>query len=84
MSYRLACGEQGDRIKAIAPVAGSILFVASLFTQHTGVFANPQNCSSGRPVPILHFHGTADQIVGYNGTYALNVKLYPGARESLQ
>ena len=52
LSHRLAC-EAGDLVAAIAPVAGVL-----------GVPA--ENCT-GRAVPVMHFHGTADFIVGYNG-----------------
>ncbi len=51
MSHRLAC-ELSDRIAAIAPVAGVL-----------GI----TQCAPARPVPVLHFHGTDDNIVGYNG-----------------
>jgi polyhydroxybutyrate depolymerase len=51
MCYRLAA-ELSDRIAAIAPVAGTL--------------AIPQ-CNPKRPVPVMHFHGTADRIVPFNG-----------------
>ncbi len=51
MCYRLAA-ELSDRIAAIAPVAGTIAIAHFL----------PK-----RPVPIVHFHGTADSIVAWNG-----------------
>jgi polyhydroxybutyrate depolymerase len=51
LCYRLA-SELADRIAAIAPVAGPM--------------ATP-TCAPSRPVPILHFHGTADEYVPYNG-----------------
>ena len=57
MSYRLAC-ELGDRIAAIAPVAG-------------GVAVQP--CLPGRPIPVLHFHGTADTLVPYLGLPAMGL-----------
>lgn len=49
MCYRLAA-ERADRIAAIAPVAG---VVAQRDPRPT------------RPVPVLHFHGTADRFVPY-------------------
>jgi polyhydroxybutyrate depolymerase len=51
MSHRLAC-EASDLFAAIAPVAGV-----------NGMAA----CTPLRPVPVLHFHGTADALVGYEG-----------------
>jgi polyhydroxybutyrate depolymerase len=54
MSYRLAC-ELSHRIAAIASVTGSM--TDSMRT----------NCHSVRPVPVLHFHGTTDPVVNYNG-----------------
>lgn len=49
MSYRLAC-EASDVFAAIAPVAAKV-----------GI----PDCTPARPVPVLHFHGTADSIVPY-------------------
>jgi polyhydroxybutyrate depolymerase len=51
MSYRLAC-ELSDRIAAIASVTGLQAFFP---------------CNPLRPVPIAHFHGTADPVVPYAG-----------------
>ena len=56
LSHRLAC-ELSDRIAAIAPVAG-VLGIA--------------NCTPSRAVPVVHFHGTADNVVPYNGNPAIN------------
>jgi polyhydroxybutyrate depolymerase len=53
MTYRLAC-ELSDRIAAVAVVAGSL-----------GV--EPATCTPSRAMPVLHFHGTADPVVPYNG-----------------
>jgi polyhydroxybutyrate depolymerase len=52
MANRLAC-DLSDRIAAIGSVSGTYLYA--------------ENCSPGRPVPIVAFHGTADQDVPYNG-----------------
>jgi polyhydroxybutyrate depolymerase len=54
MAYRLAC-ELSGQIAAIAPVSA---------TQAV------QTCRPERPVPLIHFHGTADQLNPYNGGYA--------------
>ena len=51
MAYRLAC-EAPDLIAAIAPVAGTIAL---------------ETCAPGRPVPVMHFHGTEDLFVDYEG-----------------
>jgi polyhydroxybutyrate depolymerase len=51
MSYRLAC-ELADRIAAIASVTGLQAFYP---------------CNPDRPVPVVQFHGTADQVVPYAG-----------------
>jgi polyhydroxybutyrate depolymerase len=51
MCYRLAA-ELSGRIAAIAPVAGTM---------------GPDDPKPDRPVPVLHFHGTADTLVPYDG-----------------
>jgi polyhydroxybutyrate depolymerase len=48
-SYRPAC-ELADQIAAVAPVAGRL---------------DLASCAPSRPVPIMHFHGTADTYVPY-------------------
>jgi polyhydroxybutyrate depolymerase len=50
-SYRLAC-ELSHRIAAIAPVGGQMLI---------------QSCRPSRAVPVLNFHGTADNCSRYQG-----------------
>lgn len=56
MCYRLAC-ELGDRIAAIASVAG---------TMTTGSLSA---CQPQRVIPVMHFHGTNDMVVFYNGGF---------------
>jgi polyhydroxybutyrate depolymerase len=51
LSHRLGC-ELADRIAAIAPVAG-VVGVAT--------------CAPSRPIAVMHFHGTADTLVPYDG-----------------
>jgi polyhydroxybutyrate depolymerase len=51
LSHRIGC-EMADRVAAVAPVAG----VNGMAT-----------CTPSRPMPIIHFHGTGDTIVPYNG-----------------
>jgi polyhydroxybutyrate depolymerase len=53
LSHRLAC-EASDLITAIAPASGTI-----------GIPLD--ECKPLRPVPVLHFHGTADPLVPYGG-----------------
>jgi polyhydroxybutyrate depolymerase len=50
-AYRLA-RERPARIAAVAPVAGALA---------------PEAGTGGRPVPILHFHGTADTFAPFSG-----------------
>lgn len=54
LSNRIGC-EMADRIAAIAPVAGVLGMPA---------------CTPSRPMPVIHFHGTADTLVPYNGNPA--------------
>jgi polyhydroxybutyrate depolymerase len=51
MAYRLA-SELSDRIAAIAPVAGPM---------------GTETCNPKRPVPVIHFHGTDDQVAPFKG-----------------
>jgi polyhydroxybutyrate depolymerase len=51
MAYRLA-SELSDRIAAIAPVAGPM---------------GTDTCSPKHPVPVIHFHGTADENAPFKG-----------------
>ncbi len=55
LSNRLACS-LGDRVAAIAPVAGTIL--------HRMI----ESLEPSRPVPVLYIHGTEDPVVGYDGS----------------
>ncbi len=55
MSFLLAC-QLSEKITAIASVTGSM-------TTETYNNSNPQH-----PTPILQIHGTADDVVPYNGT----------------
>jgi polyhydroxybutyrate depolymerase len=51
MSHRLAC-QLSDRIAAVAPVAGTLVY---------------QDCRPSRPMPVMAFHGTADPVLAYDG-----------------
>lgn len=59
MSYMLAV-KYSDRFAAIAPVAGSMIRIGL------------DGLKPSRAVPVLHFHGTQDPIVGYDGTDAIS------------
>lgn len=63
-SHRLAC-ELSDRIAAIAPVAGVI-----------GV----ESCMPGQPLPVVHYHGTDDGVVPYDGSESLG---FPSVEETI-
>jgi len=59
MCHRMAC-ERTDRIAAIASVAGTI--------------GSALQCSPSRPMPVIHFHGTADGTIAYSGNqYGMDV-----------
>ena len=51
LAYRLAA-ELSERIAAIAAIAGPMA---------------TETCSPSRPVPIIHFHGTADEFAPFEG-----------------
>ncbi len=70
MCYRLA-SEQSDRIAAIAPVAGTMVLPV---------------IEAKRPVSVLHFHGTEDHFVYYDGRLwrqARTIRL-PGVEETIR
>jgi polyhydroxybutyrate depolymerase len=52
MCYRLA-GEMSERIAAIAPIAGTLC---------------QDEVHLKRAIPVLHFHGTEDKLVPYDGS----------------
>ena len=60
MSYRLAC-ELDDRIRAVASVAGGM------------EEGQTQICSPNAPTPVMQIHGTADDVVLYNGTAFVSI-----------
>ncbi len=53
LSHRIGC-ELADTFAAIAPVAGVL-----------GI--PPAECTPSRPVPVMHFHGTDDPLVPFDG-----------------
>lgn len=58
LSYKLICS-LSQNVKAVGVVSGNI----SLNLQN--------NCSFSKGIPVLHFHGTSDSIVNYNGAFGL-------------
>ena len=62
MSYHLAC-ELSDRIAAIASVTGAM------------VATQEMNCPIERPIPLMQIHGTADDVVPYNGAPPLQASI---------
>ncbi|MCE9673595.1 hypothetical protein LY474_37905 [Myxococcus stipitatus] len=68
-AYRLAC-ERAGRFAAIAPVAGM-----------EGV----SPCAPSRPVPVLHVHGAADNVILAGGGDNIPFgRPYPSAEESVR
>jgi polyhydroxybutyrate depolymerase len=59
MSYRLAA-EASDIFPAVGVVAGTIGY--QMANGRSWNFGDPQ-----QPVSVIHFHGTDDQLVAYNG-----------------
>ena len=59
LSYKLAC-ELDHALTAIAVVTGNML----TFWQ--------DNCSAPDALPVMHFHGTADNVVAYNGSFGVS------------
>ncbi len=58
MTYKLACA-LSKPITAIAVVSGNM----AQFLENNCVIANG--------IPVMHFHGTADPLVNYNGTFGI-------------
>lgn len=59
MSYYFAC-QKADRVTAIASITGSM----------TELVLN--NCDPSEMVPALQMHGTADGVVGFNGSPSID------------
>lgn len=51
MTQRMAC-EANEKLRAVASVAGTLGSAI-------------ESCNPGRAIPVAHFHGTADETVGY-------------------
>lgn len=50
-SFKLAC-DMADTFAAVAPAGCAMVF---------------GECNPSRPIPIMHFHGTTDKMIPYNG-----------------
>jgi len=60
--------EMADRVAAVAPVAGSLLV----------------GCAPSRPIGVMHFHGTADPLVPYDGWFpGIPLQAFPSVPEVL-
>lgn len=65
MSYRLACS-RSDLFAGVVVLAGAM-------------WKDPGSCPAENPVSVLHVHGTEDETIPYEGTFA-----YPSARGSAE
>jgi polyhydroxybutyrate depolymerase len=63
LSHRIGC-EMADVVAAVAPVAG--------------VDGMP-TCTPSRPMPVMHFHGTLDPLVPWNGDPVLGFISVPSS-----
>jgi polyhydroxybutyrate depolymerase len=66
MSNLLGCNA-ADIVAAIGPVSGG--------------YSPAQECAPGRPVPVVGFHGTADQLIPYEGDAVTQGRLLMPAKE---
>jgi len=69
MSYRMACDHAGT--------------IASIATMEGATFRDQDDCSPAEPVHVLHIHGSADEVVLYEGG-CLGSDCYPGAVETVE
>jgi polyhydroxybutyrate depolymerase len=75
MSFRMAC-ERADVVAAIASLAGASV-------------ARPDDCRPSEPVAVLQIHGTADDVIRFDGGDLSDLiggsgsaRTYPGAHET--
>ncbi|WP_062466317.1 alpha/beta hydrolase family esterase [Demequina maris] len=68
MAYRLAC-DHADTLAAIVSIAGA-------------TYLDPQDCGPSEPVSVLEVHGTADEIIAFDGGANIDAA-YPSAPESV-
>jgi len=70
MSYRMAC-ERADLVAAVVSLAGA-------------TFAAPGDCAPSEPVSVAQVHGTADDVIKFDGGVAFDdsARPYPGAEQT--
>jgi polyhydroxybutyrate depolymerase len=64
MSYRMAC-DLSDKVAAIASLAGTM-------------WNDPSKCKPSQPVSVLEIHGTADEVVLWDGGSTSNDSIWDG------
>jgi polyhydroxybutyrate depolymerase len=69
MSYRMAC-DQAGLVAAIVSLAGA-------------TFADPADCAPSEPVSVAQIHGTADDVIRYEGG-GINDVAYPAAEKTAE
>jgi polyhydroxybutyrate depolymerase len=69
MSYRMAC-DQAGLVAAIVSLAGA-------------TFADPADCAPSEPVSVAQIHGTADDVIRYEGGGLTNGS-YPAAEKTAE
>ena len=71
MSYRLAC-DRAELVAAVVSLAGA-------------TFADPADCVPSEPVSVAQIHGTADDVIRYEGgPLAADHGPYPGAETTAE
>ncbi len=68
MAYRLAC-DHADTLAAIVSIAGA-------------TYLDPQDCTPSEPVSVVEVHGTADEIIVFDGGANIDAA-YPSAPGSV-
>jgi polyhydroxybutyrate depolymerase len=75
MSYRMAC-DHAEVVAAIVSLAGA-------------TFVDPADCLPSEPVAVLQIHGTADDVIAFDGGQLTDAaetdkaaRRYPGARDT--
>lgn len=69
MAHRMAC-DRAARVAAIVSLAGA-------------VWLDPARCAPTEPVAVLDAHGTADEIIAFNGGMSTGSERYPSERDTL-